>query len=45
MKDAVLIVRVTSELKKQAISKAKKDRRTISDWIRIIIEDKINDKA
>lgn len=40
-----LIVRLTPELKEQAISAAQRDRRKLSDWIRITIEDAVKPVA
>ncbi len=40
-KEATLIIRVDSKLKRQIIKLAIKDRRSTSDYIRIILEDHI----
>jgi predicted DNA-binding protein len=41
--DSVVIFRVSKEIKAQAEKLAKEDRRTLAQWIRVLIEDRIKE--
>jgi mRNA-degrading endonuclease RelE of RelBE toxin-antitoxin system len=44
MKDQTIIIRVTKQMKEDLKLLAKKERRELSDFIRIKLEDEINKK-